>query len=110
MGQTMGAMGDKRTFESQPQGFSGSEWGARFLGKGAQGLSQGMKAYQQENSALQSRPGFTPQFGGSGDSQAPQFSTGNLPGGGAPAMMGGMPQGVPQGMPPRRNTNMFYGG
>lgn len=57
MGQVGDAMKNPVTFQQNPQGFSGSEWGARFLGKGLQGLGQGVQDYQQQNQALRGAGG-----------------------------------------------------
>src|SRR5436190_30986 len=107
MGQTLGgigsAMGNFGTkmgdiAEANPADLSGGEKFAR-LGMGAaKGLGQGMQNYQQQNSMMRQggAPIATPV---EAYPQAPQFGTGNLPGGGAPGMM-----------PPRRTNNAFYGG
>lgn len=52
MGQLGSAMQNPVTFQKDPQNFSGSEWGARFLGRGTQGLAQGFQNYQNQNSMM----------------------------------------------------------
>lgn len=107
MGSAMGNFGTKMgdIAEANPADLSGGEKMAR-LGMGAaKGLGQGMQNYQQQNSAMRQQPGFNPSMPAAPDPQAPQFGTGNLPGGGSPIdRVGQLPQA------PMRRNNAFYGG
>jgi hypothetical protein len=103
MGQTMGSLGNQNVIDPNQAKFGdldSSEKTARIGGAAAKGLGQGMQNYQQQNSMMRNRGGGA---GGGGamspDPQAPQFSTGNLPGGGTDAWGGALGQ---------RNSK-FYG-
>lgn len=60
MGQVTSAFSNPNTFAADPSGFSGSEWGARFLGAGAKGLGQGLQNYQQQNAQMRQGGGGMP--------------------------------------------------
>lgn len=119
MGSGIGDMvgnikGVKSLFDPNVMDPNQAQWGdldtgeksSRMVGGAAKGLGQGMQNYQQQNSAMRGRGGGMPGPSAPGDPQAPQFSTGNLPGGGSPIdRVGQLPQ-----APMRRNNAMFYGG
>ena len=102
MGQMASAMGNKTTFEPDPHGFSGSEWGARLLGKGMQGLGQGMQQMPPQRQGGGGGGGGAMNTAADQGPATPQFSTGNLPGG-VPAT------GAPNGMPQKPRNPLFYG-
>lgn len=101
MGQVGSAFGNSNTFAPDPSDLSGSEMGARFLGKGAQGLMQGFSNMQQQNAQMRQGGG-----GGGAASVAPvqpsniQFGSTNFtPGAGT---------GAPGSVPKSKNP-YFYG-
>jgi hypothetical protein len=71
MGQLGSAMGNPVTFEKDPQNFSGAEWGARLLGGGIKGLSQGINNYQNQQQGIQNRSAIQ----GLGMGSSPQQQT-----------------------------------
>jgi len=103
MGQVGSAFGNQNTFDSDPQGLSGSEWTARLLGGAGKGLMQGYSNMQQQNSQMR------PVSGGM-SSVAPaqptniQFSSQNFtPGANGPGT------GQPGSMPAKSKNPYFYG-
>lgn len=60
MGQVGAALGNKTTFEKDPQDFSGAEWGARAIGGAGQGLAKGFQNYQQQNQMMRQPTGGAP--------------------------------------------------
>ncbi|MBV9179875.1 MAG: hypothetical protein JO356_01070 [Acidobacteria bacterium] len=85
MGQVGAAFKNPNTFDADPSGFSGSEWGARFLGGAGKGLLNGFSNMQQQNSQMrQGGGGAMPQVAAAVPSNI-QFSAQNFtPGGSGP--------------------------
>lgn len=115
MGSGIGDMvgnikGIKSLFNPNVMDPSQAPWGdldageksSRVIGGAAKGLGQGMQNYQQQNSAMRNPGGGQMPAAAAPDPQAPQFGTGNLPGGGAPGMGNPMMGAV-------KRNQMFYG-